>query len=291
MKRPLAVACSVAIAASLSAEQSTPSDRLLARRYAEGERLEYVMNAVNDGAAYSARITATTKKREDGRFVEEFAWERIDRAGKPQPMPPAAQAFRLTVTLAGGAPFEMPDLSKATGIVGPVLDLLTFYADLFLAMQREDLRQPGDLAYVSNLPPSSWADGVNVLVGEDHVDFDITLTDVDRARGEATLRVKHVPPKAPAIKLPAAWMSAAVTDTPNNFVQVRRVPTGFRASVGKETFDVTLRVSVPDGKILTASMHNPVTKITRDCRNVELTDCDAAKDDPTLRTIEMALVQ
>ena len=58
--------------------------------------------------------------------------------------PPQAKAFRLAVTLEGGAPFESPDLSKAPGLIGPVTDVLTFYSDLFLAMHQGALRQAGD---------------------------------------------------------------------------------------------------------------------------------------------------
>jgi hypothetical protein len=283
----LAVAAFVPLAA-----QDVPHvERLLSRRYVEGDRVQYLMKTQNDGSTYEVRITATTKKTSDGRFVEEFAWSDMVANSAPRALAATSQAFRLAVTLEGGAPFEIPDLSKAPGLIGPVTDLMTFYSDLFLAMHQGTLRKAGDHFYFPSPITASWADGTVVVLGEDHIDFDITLTSVDTASGVATLLVKHVPPPAPKIRLPADWMRAPVADTSNNFVQVRKTATGFAASVGKETFDVTLNVDLSDGKILSATMVNPVTKVTRECSDAAVTQCGDLKPDPTLRRIEMSLLR
>ena len=86
-------------------------------------------------------------------------------------------------------------------------------------------------------------------------------------------------------------MRARVAETPNNWVQVRKTATGFAASVGKETFDVTLNVDTSNGKILSARMENPVTKVTRACSDGALTQCGDALATPTLRRIEMSLLR
>jgi hypothetical protein len=85
-------------------------------------------------------------------------------------------------------------------------------------------------------------------------------------------------------------MRAPVAETPNNWVQVRKTATGFAASVGKETFDVTLNVEILSGKILTAQMENPVTKVTRACSDATLTQCGDAQATPILRRIELSLL-
>ena len=90
--------------------------------------------------------------------------------------------------------------------------------------------------------------------------------------------------------MPADWMRAPVADTPNNWVQVQKTTGGYQASVGKETFDVTLQVRVADGTILSAVMDNPVTATARDCTDAALTQCGAPRPDPTMRHIEMTLV-
>ena len=273
------------------AERPDQPDRLLSRRYVEGDRLRYLMKAQNDGSTYEVQISATTMKAADGRFVEELAWSDLVVNGAPRPLAEASQAFRAAVTLDGGAPFTMPDLSKALGIIGPVTDLLTFYSDLFLAMHQGALRKAGDRFYFSNPNAASWADGTIVVHGESHIDFDITLTAVDTASDVATLLIKHVPPAAPKIRLPAEWMHPRVADTPNNWVQVRKTATGFTAAVGKETFDVTLSVQMSTGKIVSAKMENPVTKVTRACTDTALTQCADAQPAPTLRRIELSLLR
>ena len=285
---PLAFAV---VVVPLAAQDARPAERLLTRRYVEGERVQYWMKGQDGSSTYEVRITGTTRKGGDGRFVEEFAWSDLVANGAPRALAATSQAFRLAVTLAGGAPFDMPDLSKAPGLIGPVTDLMTFYADLFLAMHQGSLRKAGDRFYFRSPTVASWADGTVVVLGEDHIDFDVTLTAVDTATGAATLLIKHVPPSVPTIRLPADWMRTPVSETPNNWVQVRKTETGFVASVGKETFDVTLNVDIASGKILSARMENPVTRVTRTCSDAALTQCGDAQATPIVRRIEMVLLK
>ena len=158
-----------------------------------------------------------------------------------------------------------------------------------MAIHQGVLRQPNDRVHFSSSVTGSFADGTIVVIGESAVDFDITLTDVDARSGIAVLRIKHVPPAEPKIRMVAEWMRAPVADTPNNHVEVRKTTSGYAASVGKETFDVELRISLAEGKILSATMDNPVTKVTRDCSDTALTQCGEARPNPTFRHIEMSL--
>lgn len=292
MTRPWTAVFTIAAACvPLAAQDAPQAERLLSRRYADGDRVQYLMKAQDGDSTYEVRIAGTTRKTSDGRFVEEFAWTDMVANGAPRALAATSQAFRLAVTLEGGAPFEMPDLSKAPGLIGPVTDLMAFYSDLFLAMHQGALRKAGDRFYFPSPIAASWADGTAVVLGEDHIDFDITLTAVDTASQVATLLIKHVPPPVPKIRLPADWMHAPVADTPNNWVLVRKTATGFAASVGQETFDVTLDVDISHGKLLSARMENRVTKVTRACSTAALTQCGNAQATPTLRRIELSLLR
>jgi hypothetical protein len=168
---------------------------------------------------------------------------------------------------------------------------MNFYADLFLALHQGRLHRPGDRFQFSSDVNGSWADGTFVVVGESAVDFDISLVSVDVGRGVAVLLINHIPPRESKIKIGANWMRIPVADTPNNHIQVRKTNEGYQASVGKETFDVELHVALADGKILSASIYNPVTKITRDCVDVALTQCGDPRPDPVLRRIEMSIIR
>jgi hypothetical protein len=86
-------------------------------------------------------------------------------------------------------------------------------------------------------------------------------------------------------------MRKPISDTPNNWVQVRRKGDRYVAAVGKETFDVELKISLVDGRILSATMENPVEKIARDCSDAALTDCGEPVRSPTFRRIKMSLIE
>jgi hypothetical protein len=268
-----------------------PAPPPLARHYQEGAQLVYRMQGENDGSTYAVRLHSTVRKGADGRMGEEYAFSDFVSEGRRQTLPPASQSLRVFVTLEkGGPPFVLPRLSPATHLVGPVLDLLTFYADLFLVMQADGLHEAGDHVHLPNPgTTASWADGTRVLIGEDHVDFDVTLIALDRTAGAAVLGIAHVPPPQSTIRLPADWMRAPVRDTPNNWVQVERMGDAYVASVGQETFDVVLRVRLADGVILTASMDNPVVYVARRCRDAALRECAEGRPGRTFRAIKMDL--
>ena len=275
-------------AVTVSTAQEPGSDRLLVRRYQEGNRFGYHMTARTNDSAYEVGLTATVMRDAAGRFVEEYAWSDLVIDGVARPLTPTSRQFRQAVALSGGAPFVFPDLSRLQpSLIGPVTDLLTFYADLFLVMHAGQLRAPGDRFLVRRDVPNSWADGTVVLVGEGAIDFDIALTDINRLNGVAGLLVKHVVPEEPAIRIPAAWMHAPVADTPNNWVQVRHDGDRYVAAVGRETFDVELSISLESGRILRATMVNPVETVVRDCADVELTDCGEPRRRRIFRRVEM----
>jgi hypothetical protein len=149
----------------------------------------------------------------------------------------------------------------------------------------------GDHAYVKFGGPVSWADGSYVIIGEDSIDFDLTLKDLNAADQIATLLVRHVPPPQPKVKLPAPWTQTPVADTPNNFIDIKKNSSGkYVAEVGKETFDVEIKVRLKDGKILTAKMDNLVKVRKRECIDAALLECGEPTDHPIRREIELQLV-
>ena len=88
----------------------------------------------------------------------------------------------------------------------------------------------------------------------------------------ATVLMRHVPPAKPLIKLPAEWMRVPVGDTANNWVEVERNQDGtFSARVGKETFDVEIKVDVASGRIVSGRLDNLVEVLERKCADAALT--------------------
>jgi hypothetical protein len=278
---------------SLVAQAPAPAADLPARHYREGETLTYLMKTSNRGRTntlnYTIAADIVVKKDADGRFFEEIAWHDMVVDGGPFALPASSQAFRQLLTLEANPRYaQVPDLRKVHPmLIGPITDLLTFYADLLVA-HGAGLMKAGDHFQLAHGTPASWADGQHVILGEDSIDFDVTLKGIDRAAGTATLLVRHVPARPPQIRIPAEWMRPQVVDTPNNWVQVERTAAGtFTAGIGQEIFDATITLNLADGRVLAATLENPVQVLERECHDAALTQCGSSARYEIRRHVEI----
>lgn len=272
----------------LTAAQSPsngPKD--LHRRYTNGAVSHYLMTGDNDGWQYTIRATDTVKRDANGRLYEEIGWSDLT-SNAQQALTPPSLALRQTVSLDDPASYlKVPNLAQVQPLlIGPITDTLTFYIDLLLAEQAE-LVQPGQTAYVSRTTPNSWADGQRVLLGQDVVDFALSVQSVNPSQHTETLLIQHVPPPVLHVEQPAKWMHGEVSAKPNNFVQVSREGDKFSAETGKENFDVKLVVDTDDGSLLSAAINNPVVLRARVCTDRELTQCGPESPKTILRRITL----
>lgn len=277
------------LAPALSLAAQSP----LSRVYREGEVLVYRMKASHDAEGkvntYEATATVTVQKGKDGVFEESIAWSDLVRDGKATELPAASRAFRQILSRSPGRIPAMPELKDTQYLDGPALDLLTFYADLFVA--RMFLQKPGDHRTLPCPQANRFAFGPNVVVAEQAIDFDLTLQAVDPAKGTATIVVRHIPPKTARVQLPAPWMRPEGAPEPYNWVQVLKQPEGtFTAEVGRETFTVELLTDLKDGRLLRATMDNPVDILAHTCARADLTPAGEGRRYRIHRRIELALV-
>jgi hypothetical protein len=272
---------------------ASPENIALKRHYREGEKLTYQMKGVNEAWHYEIQASGVVKKHADGKYFEEYSWSKLISGGAEISLPPASINFRQQVSLDPGLSPSVPDLSSVSPmLIGPTTDMLTFYSDLWLAMKAGSLVHAGDHFYKKYSTAASWADGTRVLVGQDSIDFDVTLAAVNRAEQTATVVVRHVPPNQPDIKIAAEWMRTPVSDEANNWEQVTKNADGiYAAEIGKETFDVDVQVSLVDGKILRATLDNLVVARKRDCTDAELTRCGDPVHHQVSRKVEINLEQ
>lgn len=259
------------------------------RHYRQGDTLRYGMKATNHGWQYQIQANGIVKKNAEGAFYEEIGWANL-RSNAPMTLSLTSLGFRQELSLSSSKYLTVPDLSKVQSfLIGPITDLLTFYSDVFLANHLK-LSRVGQRVYFQHGTPNSWADGEHVLLGQDSIDFDLSLLTADPREHTATLVVRHVPPAHPRIKLPAEWMHAPVSDTANNWVQVEKSGDKYVGQVGKETFEVQVKLDTRDGKILSAELHNPVVFTTRECEDANLSKCDTPKSQATLREVTLQLL-
>jgi hypothetical protein len=258
----------------------------LERHYKEGEKLTYRMHGLNNNWKYEIQANGVVTES-GGKYVEEYAWTGMTGVD----LNPSSLAFRQKLSLSPDFTLTVPDLSKVQPqMIGPITDLLTFYADMQVA-RHGALTKPGDHYYFKHGTPNSWADGAYYVLGQDSIDFDVTLTKIDNETHTAELVVRHVPPAKPEVKLPAEWMQKPVADTPNNWVEVAKQNDKYIAEVGQETFEVKIVLDLTDGKILSASLQNPVEVLKRECADAELTKCGEGARSRTFRKVEIELVR
>ena len=295
--KPLLASTLLAIMASsgFCAAQSAPApSNPLRRQYSEGQKLAYHMKGVNESWHYEIDAEGVVKRNPSGRFFEEYRWINMVSDGQPVALAPSADGYRQKLTLDPSQNPSAPDLKDADPkMIGPITDLMTFYVDLWLPLKLGVLRKPGDHFYFHNfMPPSSWADGKRVLVGEDAIDFEMTFKSLDASTSIAQIEVKHVPPQKSPLHFKADWMKEPVASAPNNWVEITRDSDGkFEAAVGLETFTVNLNISTTDGHIVSATMQNPVTTVARICEDEALTKCSEPKRHDILRQIELTQKQ
>ena len=274
-------------------EAPAPAPSPLARRYTEGQTLVYRIRGSNHGreltTSYKAQARGFVRRDPGGWLFEEFAWIELERDGKPVDLPEASLAFRQQLSLTRDSPMQIPKLNAVDpALVPPILDLLNFYGDLSLAGRLTQLRAAGDHAYFAHNLANSWADGRVLLVGEASVDFDVMLVDVKGAERTATVAVRHVQPPQPAIKISADWMRKPVAEGPNNWTQVRRAPGGkYVASIGREVVKVTLILDTTDGRLVSATLDNPVDILERECDDFALTRCSEPVRYRVFREVEL----
>jgi hypothetical protein len=246
--------------ATNTAQGAQPGRSLFARRYKEGERTTYLMKGTNENWRYEIQAAGVVKKDPTGKYVEEYSWSHFVSNGVAVTLHSSGLRFREVLSLDPDMPVSIPNLSTVPPVlIGPITDLATFYVDLWLATRLgAKLSHAGDHAFVKGGLLGSWADGRRVVLGESAVDFDVMLLNIDRSRQVVTLLVQHVPPAQPRVRLSAPWMRKPVAGTPNNWVQVTRKDGKFVAGVGKETFDVRMKVRLENGKVVSGTLENLV---------------------------------
>jgi hypothetical protein len=180
-----------------SAEQQAATEAgTLQRRYTAGSVSHYLMTGNNDGWQYTIEATVVVKRDMNGRYYEEISWSDLT-SNAQQPLTPASLALRQTVSLDDPASYmRVPNLADVQPLlIGPITDTLTIYSDLLLAMQSK-LAHAGQTAYVPRTTPNSWADGKRVLLGQDVVDFSLTVETLNPAENAETLLIQHASSEA-----------------------------------------------------------------------------------------------
>jgi hypothetical protein len=153
----------------------------------------------------------------------------------------------------------LPDLKGwDMGVVGPVTDLHTFLIAVSHQVGADKISEPGQTYTTGEAAKASWANGENIPVGEDCIQISITL--LESTDDRATYETRFMPPTEACLTPLKPWMEAPVVEgTPNNFQQQMMMGPMAAAMWGREQFVITSTIRRSDGRILSATMDNPLT--------------------------------
>lgn len=260
---------------------------ILERKYIVGETQKYrILNSYftngNPTGGYEGRAISTVKTEAGGVFFEEIQWTKISKNGSSIEIP---ADFRQYVSHDPRFILKLPPLTLSNSAA--LFDTLNFYANYFVAMKSK-VQKAGDHDYVDNLGvPATWTDGKTVIFGADCIDFDITLLSV--SGDSASIRVVNTPSKNIcnySYPTELTWLSRFMKDTSNNWFNVVDLKNGsFVVQYGLEVINTVINVNLSSGKILSASMHNPVTHQTAICKGLGKDTCGDFKKETLSREV------
>ena len=272
-------------AAALSASTFTYE-----RIYTNGQvsRYQYTEQDADSIARRTATAELTTVVR-NGIPTERVRWIGLqDKAGHD--LNEQAQAFpAYDLSLDTRAvPMHRVSTDAVPELEGPVDDLLNFLVDLSAGVGVSQLHAPGDTRAMAN-PVSGDFSGATVPLGRDFILLTTTLKSLDKDRAE--FQSSYQPPHGVGLPPYRPWMSEPVCGGPNNFQIVQKQGPGFVALWGCESFVVDTVVERSDGRMLSASMVNPLSLKGRFCQDAALTACTNIPDVHIERHVELKLIE
>jgi hypothetical protein len=252
-------------AGAVSSSSSTEDSHVYGRTYRPGEEYRYALHAkgtvrVGDAVSAYEELGVSRHRVIDG-AAEEVRWEQLRaRAadGEWRDLDEAARRVpEYLLSLAPGGPLELPALS-VTEMTGMITDLHAFFVAVSPGLGSDQVRRPWEV-FVSPLPHrGEWADGVNVLRGEDCTSSMTWLAGLSPELAEYET-LFSVPPTG-CVEFARRWMRAPVAaGQPNNFQLIRREGGRLTAMWGTESFLVRNVVDRGTGRIFSGRMENHLT--------------------------------
>lgn len=250
-----------------------------ARHYVPGQVARYAYTEDETQTAGGQTTTSTTTAADRvasyvhrGTGGEQVRWVALTVDGTD--MTAAARSFPaydLSLDPRAADGLTVPDTSAVPGLVGPVTDLTTFYVPLSAQAGIGALHRPGQSETAPTLLSGNFASAA-MPVGQDLLQLTTTLTSLTRR--QATLTSDFVPPPAGGLTVTAPFMDSPVCGTtPNNFEEVQQSGTAFLALWGCEQFTATTVADRASGRIVSASLSNPLQLSAMECQDAALTQC------------------
>lgn len=239
------------------------------RRYVDGDSYRYRVtskaerNGMPDGEATAVSHHTVVVPR-DGAPFERIGWIQYvtrDASGRETPSADAEKVPPYEISLAAQGRVDLPR-TTVPAMIGMVTDLNTFMVAISPRVGVQRLRTVGDRHTHPELLRGNFADGRQIVLGQDCTELTLTLRELtaDMAR----IETRFVVPTRECLGV-RTWMTRR-EPLASNFQMIRN-PSGeiFDAFWGTEVFTVVSEVRRSNGQILKATMDNTLDLTMKTC--------------------------
>jgi hypothetical protein len=276
--------------------QSSSSQKLN-RRYKTGEMYRYRMTTdVTHNGKWQSTIIAVCELKviadSAGIPYDEVRWISKKVFTIKDTLEHTAELHNTSpyrISLHSKGKLDIPPIQDA-GMTGEITDFNTFFVAISPKLGIDALHKPGDLFKKPEQVKGNFANGKDILKGEDCLAVTNTLLKKDKRN--AFIKTDFHPPSTGCLDYYTADMKQPVAgDTINNFQMVRY----FSASkvnlfYGKEEFVINSTINTKDGKLQEASMINALRLNLKLNCNTDYSDCQNTFPFTIRRTIRLELL-
>jgi len=181
-----------------------------------------------------------------------------------------------------GVPAHVISTERAGGVTVPALDhpewtgaitdFITFFVPLQSGLGMRELSEVGDRFNAPEPSIGDWADGTDILFGNDCTQPTLELT--DETEFVFRVRAEFAAPETDCLPFPYEVMRERVDpETPNNFAQIRHTASGYMVMWGVETFTVNLTLGRSDSVVGHGELENHLNLILRGGCDEALENC------------------
>jgi hypothetical protein len=276
------------------------------RRYVPDEQYSYLLKRTYlQNGAWSSTGEALSHHKvsiERGVGIENVNWPTYWFKNKKYPKGrdlgnDAKSIGAYEISLDPNGPLEIPSLNLVPpSMVANVTDLNAFYVAISPQAGIRQLKQVGD-HYDGKSVRGDWGGTPGTPTGEDCVQLRLELTGLSATTANVKTTFLPSPLGCEGFSFKTAWMVPPVSGTTaNNFQEVTHSGKKFDVMWGQEEFTINSVIDRSSGKILSATMENPLhLKLKAGCdQNLEncIKMADGTDSAPVLiqRTIELKLL-
>lgn len=277
--------------------QQSSSVKQLNRRYKQGDSYRYRMTTdVTHNGKWQSTIIAICELKvgtdsanipyDEVRWISKKVYTAKDTLDHTAGL---ANTSPYRISLHPNGKLDIPPIQDA-GMTGEITDFNTFFVAISPKLGIGALHKPGDLFKKPEQVKGNFANGKDILKGEDCLAVTNTLLKQDKRY--AFIKTDFQPPSTACLDYYTSDMKQPVAaDTINNFQMVRYSSANkVNLFYGKEVFVINSTIDTKDGKLKEASMTNTLRLQLRLNCNTDYSECQNSFPFTIYRTIRLELL-